>query len=63
MKALTMFIMSVSSLCLLAMLHKNLLVCQLLDMTYGYSSSAKKLLLLHPHKCPYHQYLKLSECM
>ena len=49
MKALTMYIMSVSSLCLLAMLHKNLLVCQLLDMTYGNPSSAKTLLLLHPH--------------
>ena len=42
MKALTMFIMSVSSLCLLSMVHKNLLVCQLLDITYGYPSSAKK---------------------
>ena len=42
MKALTMFIMSVSCLCLLAMVYKNLLVCQLLDMTYGYPRSAKK---------------------
>ena len=41
MKALAMFIMSVNSLCLLAMVHKNQLVCQLLDMTYGYPSPAK----------------------
>ena len=63
MKGLTMFIMGVSSLCLLTMVHTNLLVCQLLDMTYGYPSSAQINLLLHPHSDPSHQHLKISETM
>ena len=48
MKALTMFIMSVSSLCLLAMVHKNLLVCQLLKLSKNKSSAAPPLRFLPP---------------